>query len=44
MIAFYLKLYRSNIRNYQAIWNERLNALENNLKRMNEDEIKNKDS
>ncbi|MBP1996238.1 hypothetical protein J2Z66_007884 [Paenibacillus eucommiae] len=42
MIAFYLKLYNNNIRNYQAIWNERFDALENYLKRMNDNEIKNK--
>ncbi|WP_256711041.1 hypothetical protein [Paenibacillus sp. FSL A5-0031] len=42
MLAFYLKRYRSNVRNYQAIWNNRFDALENDLKRMNEDAIKNK--
>jgi hypothetical protein len=44
MIAFYLMLYRSNIRNYQALWNGRFDALEIYLKRMNDDEIKNKNS
>jgi uncharacterized protein (DUF39 family) len=44
MTVIYLKLYRSCIQNYQAIWNDRLDTLENYLKRMNGDEKKNKNS